>query len=136
VITDLILAGVSFVGLLLYATVGVVVFRVFMAWREGACRAGGSHGPDAVVPCQEDHDGAAFGAGVFWPLILSGLAFGWLVAKVAVGPTAWGTWLAELGTHRAERKRALKQQVEDRDAHIADLERSNEEFKKELEMAA
>lgn len=125
-ITDLILAGVSFVGLLVYATIGVTVFQIFDKRLNNWCHRSGHAG------CFH-HDVGSRAMGVFWAAVLLvmyvSIGFWRVAASLSKGPAAWGTWLAELGTHRANRKQALRDQVKDRDAMIARLE-------EELGMAA
>jgi hypothetical protein len=130
-VSDLILAAVSFVALLAYATVGVAVGLVAEVEMRGRhtrfCNVSGNYPHAASRGCDCVANWAPQVVGVFggilWPLAIVGLAVWCTVWFLAKGPTAWGSLIAAHLVGRSERKRVAAQEATERDARIAELEK-------------
>lgn len=60
---------------------------------------------------------------IFWPVHWLGYIVAFVASIAAKGPLVWGAYIGEFPQRRENKQKALVQQVKDRDAHIAELER-------------
>lgn len=113
--------GVSLVGLVLYATGSVATFHTFdrALLGVGDCHCHGKRrncigAAHMLVP---------WAAAFVWPSLVLFIPLVFVIAQVSKGPARWGAYLGSFAERKEIRQAALRQQIEDRDRRIAELER-------------
>lgn len=100
--------AVSLAGLFTYITVAITGYRVGLVI---AKKDGGYH---------DEFDFLIFS--VLWPLSAVVLGLWWVCYHASHSPISWALAIADSAERRVDRSSALKAQVKDRDARIAELE--------------
>lgn len=97
-LTGLIITGAVIVGVLLYSTIGVTTQQITESVWSRRCERLYSkyHAGNLGKKHHCDHFGWSVASGIFWIAAVPVIAVWVISCWTAKGPSAWGTWLAEL----------------------------------------